>query len=592
MKKMKIFKQEDLKLLSRSLKYILPYKIKFILAIVCIVIGIGTGLVAPLLWGKILDNLFQKNIDGAIQNIIFSLVVELFTIIITYFQSCISASLNQNIIFDFKQKIYTTLLELPVKAYDDTDNGEFMSRLHGDTAYVTNAITETLLTSIVDIIRLITIGIAVFAISAKLALVVIIVFPVSYFISDKYGQKVRISNKQLAELNDQYFSRTGEVIWGIREVKSLGIKTSMYNSFTGFAHQLKERSIKITVLVAISQLLLSTINVIARIAVIFMGSILVINGSLSIQYFIAFCSYSNQFSNALLNISHINLSIQQVMTALERMFFLIDGMSYFPEKFGDKRMSDVNGNIKFHNVSFQYSEGENILNNITIDIPARSRTAIVGSSGSGKTTVFNLILKMYEPCKGSILIDDIDLNEIMEKDLRRYISVVRQEPFLFSMSIRENLLFANINASQQEIESACKRAYIHEFIETLPNKYDTALGENGINLSGGQRQRIAIARALLKKSKILLFDEATSSLDNESQFYIKKAIDAISRDCTVVIIAHRLSTIVESDVIYVMDKGKIAGNGNHQSLMCTNTIYKNLYQSEVDLINRTSKEVV
>lgn len=592
MKKMKIFKQEDLKLLSRSLKYILLYKIKFILAIVCIVIGIGTGLVAPLLWGKILDNLFQKNIDGAIQNIIFSLVVELFTIIITYFQSCISASLNQNIIFDFKQKIYTTLLELPVKAYDDTDNGEFMSRLHGDTAYVTNAITETLLTSIVDIIRLITIGIAVFAISAKLALVVIIVFPVSYFISDKYGQKVRISNKQLAELNDQYFSRTGEVIWGIREVKSLGIKTSMYNSFTGFAHQLKERSIKITVLVAISQLLLSTINVIARIAVIFMGSILVINGSLSIQYFIAFCSYSNQFSNALLNISHINLSIQQVMTALERMFFLIDGMSYFPEKFGDKRMSDVNGNIKFQNVSFQYSEGENILNNITIDIPARSRTAIVGSSGSGKTTVFNLILKMYEPCKGSILIDDIDLNEIMEKDLRRYISVVRQEPFLFSMSIRENLLFANINASQQEIESACKRAYIHEFIETLPNKYDTALGENGINLSGGQRQRIAIARALLKKSKILLFDEATSSLDNESQFYIKKAIDAISRDCTVVIIAHRLSTIVESDVIYVMDKGKIAGNGNHQSLMCTNTIYKNLYQSEVDLINRTSKEVV
>ena len=366
----------------------------------------------------------------------------------------------------------------------------------------------------------------------------------------------------------------------------------MHNSFTGFAHQLKERSIKITVLVAISQLLLSTINVIARIAVIFMGSILVINGSLSIQYFIAFCSYSNQFSNALLNISHINLSIQQVMTALERMFFLIDGMSYFPEKFGNKRMSDVNGNIKFHNVSFQYSEGENTLNNITIDIPARSRTAIVGSSGSGKTTVFNLILKMYEPCKGSILIDDIDLNEIIEKDLRRYISVVRQEPFLFSMSIRENLLFANIDASQQEIESACKRAYIHEFIETLPNKYDTALGENGINLSGGQRQRIAIARALLKKSKILLFDEATSSLDNESQFYIKKAIDAISRDCTVVIIAHRLSTIVESDVIYVMDKGQIAGNGNHQSLMCTNTIYKSLYQSEVDLINRTSKEVV
>ena len=581
--KIKIVKQEDLALIKRALKYVFLYKTKFILAYLCILSGVGAGIVQPLFWGRILDSLFQKNIDSAVLNIIYSLMLGIITNIVSYLQSYVSASLNQNIIFDLKKDMYKSMLNLPVKAYDDINNGELMNRLHGDADQVANAITGTLLNTIVDIIRLITIGITVFAINVKLAFIVIIAFPVSFYIFNKYGKKIRASNKQLSRLNDKYFSESGQAIWGIREIKSLGIKNYKFNSFIQLAGKLKEKIITVTLLNARAQMISGTINIIAQMAVVFVGGLFVVNGSLAIKYFIAFCSYSGQFSGSLLNISRLNLNLQQAMNSLERVFQLMNGLSYTSEKFGKKSINNITGNIKFENVSFSYNDDQNVLDNVTVDIPNKSKTAIVGSSGSGKTTMFNLILKLYDPYKGCILIDCTDINEVREDDLRKHISVVRQEPILFTMSIKDNLLIANANASQKEIESACKRAFIHDYIETLPSKYDSVVGENGINLSGGQKQRIAIARALLKKSKIILFDEATSSLDNESQFYIKKAIDTIAIDCTVVMIAHRLSTIIDADVIYVMDKGKIVGHGNHHSLIHTNCIYKKLYESEVGL---------
>lgn len=585
-------KQHDITLLKRILKYVYSYKIKFTLAFLCIVGGIGLGIAQPLLWGKILDSLFQKNMQSAEINIIYSLILSILINVISYFQSYIFASLNQNIIFDLKNDLYKNMLELPVKAYDDINSGELISRLHGDAAEVANAITGTLINTVEDVIRLISIGIAVFAISVKLALIVVITFPISFYIFNNYGKKIRAGNKELSQLNDKYYSESGQVIWGIREIKSLGIKKNKLDSFIQLSSRLNKKIVSVTFLNAKSQVFSNTINSVAQMIAVLIGGISVVNGTLDIKYFIAFNSYSGQFSSSILNISRLNLKLQQVMNSLDRIFLLMDGLSYNTEKFGNKIIEDITGNIKFENVYFSYDDDSNILEDVTINIQAKGKTAIVGSSGSGKSTIFNLILKFYDPCKGSILVDGTDINEIREEDLRKHISIVRQEPVLFNMSIKENLLLAYADASQEEIESACKRAFIHDFIETLPEKYDSVIGENGINLSGGQRQRIAIARALLKKSKIILFDEATSSLDNESQFFIKKAIDIIAEDCTVVIIAHRLSTIIEANVIYVIDKGKVVGYGNHHSLMCSNKIYKKLYTREVELINNNCKEVI
>ncbi len=588
----KKLKQFDFTLLKRALKYVLTYKIKFIIAFLCILTGIGIGIAQPLFWGRILDSLFQKDMKSAEIYIIFSLLLGIVSSIISYFQSYISASLNQNIIFNLKIDMYKTILGLPVKAYDEVENGEMMSRLHGDAGEVANAITGTLMNSLVDIIRLVVVGISVFAISVKLALIVVITFPISFYLFNKYGKKIRTSNKELSQLNDKYFSESGQAIWGIREIKTLGIKKNKLDVFIIISQRLKNKIVSVTLLNAKSQAISNMLNTVAQMLIAFIGGLFVVNGSLDIKYFIAFNSYSGQFSSSLLNISRLNLNLQQVMNSLERIFLLMDGLSYSAEKFGEKAIENITGDIRLDSVSFSYGNDSNVLDNVTMNIPPKGRTAIVGSSGSGKTTIFNLILKLYNPCKGRILIDDVDINEIREEDLRKHISVVRQEPVLFRMSIKENLMLANGSATQDEIEGACKRAFIHEYIESLPDKYDSVIGENGINLSGGQRQRIAIARALLKNSKIILFDEATSSLDNESQFYIQKAIDNISADCTVVIIAHRLSTIIEADVIYVMDKGKIVGHGNHRSLIVSNNIYKKLYLAEVQLINDNSREVV
>jgi len=584
--------KKDFLLLRRAFKYLRPHRKSFILAFIIILGGIGTGLAGPVLWGGILDSLFEKDLEGALYNILYSLMAGMLACILAYFQSHMFASLNQNIIFDLKKDMYKALLDLPVNAYDNTDSGELMSRLHGDAAEVANTLTGTLLNAAVDVLRLIAIGFAVFAISGRLALIVAVSFPVSYLIAQKTGKKIRACNKQLSELNDKYYSNTGGAIWGIREVKSLGIKGDRLASFTRLAVGLKEKLISMQLLGAMSQLMLNSVNTLAQAAITIAGGVFVVTGTLHIQLFIAFYAYSGQLTGALSNISRVGLSLQQVMNSLERIFLLQDGLEYPQEGFGDKSLEDIKGNIRFENVSFGYARGQKVLDKVTMDIPARGKTAVVGSSGSGKTTLFNLLLRFYQPGAGRILVDGIDIKEIKEEDLRKNISVVRQEPYLFTMSIRDNLLLANPHATQQQMETACKRAYIHEFIESLPRKYDSLLGENGINLSGGQRQRIAIARALMKESKIILFDEATSSLDNESQFFISRAINEISGECTVVVIAHRLSTIIEADVIYVMDKGGIAGQGSHKSLINVNSVYRDLYRAEVELISDNRSEVV
>lgn len=585
-------KNKDFLLIRRVFKYLRPYKGRLGLAFVLILGGIGTGLAGPVFWGRILDGLFENNLEGALHNIFYSLVTGILTFILSYFQSYIFSSLNQNIIFDLKKDMYKALLNLPVQAYDLTDSGELMSRLHGDAAEVANTITGTLLNGVVDILRLAATGMAVLAISGRLAMIIAVSFPLSYFIAYKAGKKIRVCNKHLSELNDKYYSNTGGAIWGIREVKSLGIKGEMLASFTRLAVSLKEKLISIQLVGSMAQLMLNSVNTLVQAAITIAGGVLVVSGALHIQFFIACYTYSGQLTGSLSNISRVGLSLQQIMNSLERIFLLVDGLGYPPESFGNKVKADICGNIRFENVSFAYSGGQKVLDKVTLDIPEGRRTALVGSSGSGKTTLFNLLLRFYQPSSGRVLVDGMDLQEMSEEALREHISVVRQEPYLFTMSIRDNLLLANPGATRQQIETACKRAYIHDFIESLPLKYDSLLGENGINLSGGQRQRIAIARALIKKSKIILFDEATSSLDNESQFFISKAINEISGACTVVIIAHRLSTIIQADVIYVMDKGGIAGQGCHSSLINENCVYRKLYRAEVELMDDSSKEEV
>ncbi|AUN00382.1 ABC transporter ATP-binding protein [Clostridium botulinum] len=582
--RLNIISKSDKILIKRALNYIKPYKTRFSILFLCILFNIIFGLVQPLIWGNLITDIFSSNYTNVILNILYVSILYALQLIISYTQSYLFIFLNNNIICNLKNDMFSSILNLPIKAFDEISIGEFMSRLHNDTSNLANIITEKFLGTIIDIVKIIIIGILVFKINFILALTVVIFFPFSYFIFIKYGKKLRKKNKQLQIINDNYFSSTQETLLSIKEIKSIGISNKRFNLFFNLSNKLKGSNIDIGKTNAFSQIVSQGVNLISQIAILIIGTYLIFKKKLSIAYFIAFSNYSIQFSTSLISISKLNSSIQQSLASLERIFGLMDNLCYLKETTEMKLISRINSsNIEFNNVSFEYKENLKVLNNISFTVPQNKKTAIVGPSGSGKSTIFDLLLNFYKPTTGYIKVGNFNIQDISYETLISYISIVRQEPFLFNMSIKENLLISNPYATTSEVENACKKAYIHDYINSLPNKYDTAIVEGGVNISCGQKQRIAIARALLKNSKIILFDEATSSLDNESQYYINKSIDEISENKTVIIIAHRLSTIMNVDQIIVLNEGTIVGAGRHSDLVKENEFYINLYNSEVSL---------
>ena len=309
--------------------------------------------------------------------------------------------------------------------------------------------------------------------------------------------------------------------------------------------------------------------------------LLIINGTGSFAFFMAMTYYVYRFMNTIELMMNLSTSIQKMRVSIERLSEILDNKLYKDEKFGIVSKTDILGNVEFKNITFKYpNEEKEIFEEFNLTIPTGKKVAIVGKSGQGKTTIFNLLLRYFDSDAGVILVDDIPIEDFTEDSLRENIAIIRQEPFIFNKTILENLKIIDPYMSLKKIRNACKLAEIDEYIMSLPNKYDTMIGEGGINLSGGQKQRLAIARALLKNSKIILFDEATSALDNDNQSKIKQAIDNLVKDHTIIIVAHRLSTIIDADVIYLIDGGKVVASGTHKQLLKKSLIYKNLYINE------------
>ncbi|WP_291580086.1 ABC transporter ATP-binding protein [Clostridium sp. UBA6640] len=583
--KIKFLSKDDMKLLKRAFAYVKPYKLKLLLFFICISSSIIFGLIDPYIYGVLIASLPQGNVYILAKCMVLLSIIYLLQLVIMHFYSYIETYLNNNIVKDLKCDMYDKILNLPVKAFDETPVGEFISRLHNDAEALSSIITFQVVNAIMDILKAIVIGFAVFKINVRLALIVIACFPFSYYIFVKYGKKLKKKNMELKNIADDYFSSVEQSFQGIREVKCLGIKKHNFIQFNNISNDFKQKGIEMALINIVAHDLAGFINIISSVLVMSIGGYFVINKILPLELFIAFSSYSKQFSCSLMNITKMNATIQQAITSLERIFGIMDNLSYSNECFGEKSIMEIEGNIQFTNVSFSYGEDGEVLKDINFQVMGNKKLAIVGKSGAGKSTILNLLLRLYDCDYGDITIDNIDVNEFDEKSLRSHISVIRQDPFLFNISIMENIKIANPNATEEEVYDACRSAYIHDFIMSLPSKYDSIVGENGVNLSGGQRQRIAIARGLIKKSKIILFDEATSALDNESQYFIKQSLNLISKKHTIIIIAHRLSTIIDADEIVVIDSGRIVGQGSHSDLIKDNVIYKNLYEADMEILN-------
>lgn len=476
--------------------------------------------------------------------------------------------------------VYEKVGLLPARAFEEKSSGEFINRITNDSSTIADSFRQILRITI----SLFTCAIVFIYIcfnSWVVALEVIIYLVLFYIISHKYLPSIKEKQKEINKEKDRAVAEVSESVRGIREIRALGIRKSMNDNFKNIVRNIYFKINKQMITERNYNAWIYILNCTLEFVIFTTCILLIINKTGSFAFFMAMTYYVYRFMNTIELMMNLSTSIQKMKVSIERLSEILDNKLYKDEKFGIVSKTDILGNIEFKNITFKYpNEEKEIFEEFNLTIPTGKKVAIVGKSGQGKTTIFNLLLRYFDSDTGVILVDDIPIEDFTEDSLRENIAIIRQEPFIFNKTILENLKIIDPYMSLKKIRNACKLAEIDEYIMSLPNKYDTMIGEGGINLSGGQKQRLAIARALLKNSKIILFDEATSALDNDNQSKIKQAIDNLVKDHTIIIVAHRLSTIIDADVIYLIDGGKVVASGTHKQLLKKSSIYKNLYINE------------
>lgn len=476
--------------------------------------------------------------------------------------------------------VYEKVGLLPARAFEEKSSGEFINRITNDSSTIADSFRQILRITI-SLFTCVIVFIYICFNSWVVALEVIIYLILFYIISHKYLPSIKEKQKEINKEKDRAVAEVSESVRGIREIRALGIRKSMNDNFKNIVRNIYFKINKQMITERNYNAWIYILNCTLEFVIFTTCIILIINETGSFAFFMAMTYYVYRFMNTIELMMNLSMSIQKMKVSIERLSEILDNKLYKDEKFGIVSKTDILGNIEFKNITFKYpNEEKEIFEEFNLTIPTGKKVAIVGKSGQGKTTIFNLLLRYFDSDAGVILVDDIPIEDFTEDSLRDNIAIIRQEPFIFNKTILENLKIIDPYMSLKKIRNACKLAEIDEYIMSLPNKYDTMIGEGGINLSGGQKQRLAIARALLKNSKIILFDEATSALDNDNQSKIKQAIDNLVKDHTIIIVAHRLSTIIDADVIYLIDGGKVVASGTHKQLLKKSSIYKNLYINE------------
>ena len=474
---------------------------------------------------------------------------------------------------------YKKALNLPAVAYEKTSSGEIINRITSDADTLSFTFGR-LLNMISSLVATLIIIVYIFINSWIVGLEIIVIVFILFLILKKYNPLLKNIHKERREEQDKFTSLTTESIRGIREIKTLGVKNNLINNMIELIKDIYKKSEQEIDIQKSFNIKTNFIKSILECGVFATCVILLYYNKINLTFFIAMTYYVYRYTWLIENINDLTQTYQKVSVSISRVNDILENRLYKDEEFGNKKIDNIKGIVEFKNVTFSYPDEDCILKEFNLKIEPNKKIAIVGASGQGKSTLFNLITRIFDPTSGEITLDGINIKDLTEDNLRKHISVIRQEPFVFNRTIKENFELIDNNITLSKIRKCTKMAYLDDYIMSLPNKYDTVLGEGGVNLSGGQKQRLSIARTLSKGSKVILFDEATSALDNSSQDYIKRTIDNLVKDHTIVIVAHRLSTIKDADIIYVVDNGKIVSSGTHKELLKTSNIYKNLYETE------------
>lgn len=474
---------------------------------------------------------------------------------------------------------YKKAINLPAYAYEKTSSGEVINRIVSDADSLSFAFGR-LVALISSLTASLIVLIYIFINSWVLGIEIIIFVGLLYLVINKYDPMLINVHKERKKSQDKFTSLVNESIRGIREIKTLGIKNNLMFNMKEIIKSIFDKSKEEVSIRRKYNALTFLLKIFLEGIVFITCAFLICKGNITIGFFVTMTYYIYRFTNLIDNINSFSQIYQKLIVSLQRVNEILENRLYEDEIFGNEKINKVKGLIEFKNVSFSYPDEDNIINDFNIKLEPNKKIAIVGKSGQGKSTLFNLITRVFDVKEGLITLDDINIKDLTEEELRKHISIIRQEPFIFNRTILENFKIIDKDIKLEDIRKYTKMAYLDDYIMSLPNKYDTVLGEGGVNLSGGQKQRLSIARTFAKNSEVILFDEATSALDNSSQDYIKKTIDNLIKDHTVVIVAHRLSTIMDADIIYLVDKGKVVDSGTHNELLKTNKTYKNLYETE------------
>ena len=570
-----------MKLYYRLMSYLKSYKSQIAGAMLCmLIVSAANVLLIPLI-GKLSEAIGAKSF--AILNLVIFAAVALYFLrgLATYGQGYLTSFAGYRLVTDLRIEVYKHVQDLSLDFFAKWRTGEVISRITNDISVVQQAVISSVMEILPNLITLFGVMGYLIYLNWRLTLITLLIIPLFSWVISRFGVEMREVSREAQKKAADVASILQETVSGARVVKSFAMEKQEVKKFSeesekSFWLTLKQAQINVT-----QAPLLAFLQVLAVVAVVWYGAFEVVSGRLAASALISFFAGIAMVADPISKLGTINTTIQNALAAAERIFEVIDIAPSIKEKENAVELKDIKGKIEFKDVYFKYEkQGGAILEDINLTVNPGEIIALVGRSGAGKTSLVNLIPRFYDPSSGEILIDGYNLKDLKLESLRKQMGIIPQETVLFSGTIRDNIAYSKTDATDEEVKGAAQLANANDFICSMHESYNSLVGERGVRLSGGERQRIAIARALLRDPKILIFDEATSSLDTESEQVVQEAMNRLMKGRTVFIIAHRLSTIQHADRIVVVDKGRIAEVGKHADLLAEGGIYKKLYEMQ------------
>ena len=563
---------------KQLLAFIKPYKMRLALGVFCMIVAALGYLVVPWLIRNVVDGVLQNKDLGLLTLIVIAiLIIFLIRGFATYGQNYMMAYVGQRVVIDIRETLFKHLQRLDQAYFDTRKTGVIMSNITSDVGALQQAIVDNLISFMTEGVTLVGSLVFMFYLDWKLSLLTLIIVPVVLGLTNVFGKRLRSAGHEVQGRTADITAFLQEVISGARVIRSFARESFEFKRFEKENKNNFDAAMKATKLTAIMGPMVEFSAAIAVVVILWYGGYSVVQGYITAGSLIAFLIYAINLANPVKRLTQVYGNIQKALAAGDRVIDILETQPHVKELPTAKRMDHVKGEVHFDNVQFSYDAENLALKGVTLHVKPGETVAIVGPSGAGKSTIANLLPRFYDVTGGSIRIDGMDIREATFTSLRENIGLVPQDTMLFNASVRDNILYGRLDATDEEVLAAAKAANAIEFIEKLPQGFDTMVGERGNSLSGGQRQRIAIARAILKNPSILILDEATSALDTESEKIVQEALERLMKGRTALVIAHRLSTVQHADHIVVLQQGSVVEEGTHDELLALQGLYSHLY---------------